>query len=211
MWQFLTQNWVGIAFVAAMLAMHLGGHRHGAGGHGAGFGGCGSHAGHAGHGDRSRDGQSGRQPGHAEHASRVERDRGHDPDRMTPVTPGRPDLVDRSSAGRDCTPPPAGSTGGWQDPVGPERSRGRAQSRIPDPTLDRSLDAAPESTVESTVESTMGVTPQVTPDPTRDALSPDWDGPLAGDARVGRGVQGASGAVTGEPRQAGLSPQSWRS
>lgn len=50
MWQFLSQNWVGIVFVVAMLGMHLGGHRHGTGGHGAsGHGGpmpgCGGHAG----------------------------------------------------------------------------------------------------------------------------------------------------------------------
>jgi hypothetical protein len=48
---FFQQNWIGIAFVAAMLAMHLGGRRRG--GHSGGMhGGCG--AGQAGHSTRDR-------------------------------------------------------------------------------------------------------------------------------------------------------------
>lgn len=45
---FLQQNWVGILFVVAMLAMHFGGHRHGGqrghAGHRGMMGGCGGHA-----------------------------------------------------------------------------------------------------------------------------------------------------------------------
>ncbi len=42
--QFLQQNWIGIIFIVAMMAMHLGGHRHGGhGGHGGAMhGGCGA-------------------------------------------------------------------------------------------------------------------------------------------------------------------------
>jgi hypothetical protein len=53
---FIQQNWVGIILVAAMLAMHLGGHRHGGhGGPGLG-GGCG--AGHPRQGTRVGDDQT---------------------------------------------------------------------------------------------------------------------------------------------------------
>ena len=50
MWQFLSQNWIGIVFVVGMLGMHLGGHRHSAGGHGTSgdggaMSGCGGHGG----------------------------------------------------------------------------------------------------------------------------------------------------------------------
>ena len=44
---FLQQNWIGVLFVVAMLAMHLGGHRHGGqgghAGHGGSMSGCGGH------------------------------------------------------------------------------------------------------------------------------------------------------------------------
>ena len=44
---FLQQNWIGMLFVVAMLAMHFGGHRHGGqaghGGHGGTMRGCGGH------------------------------------------------------------------------------------------------------------------------------------------------------------------------
>jgi hypothetical protein len=45
MFDFLQQNWIGILFIVAMLAMHFGGHRHcGQGGHGGMMGGCGGHS-----------------------------------------------------------------------------------------------------------------------------------------------------------------------
>ena len=44
---FLQQNWIGVLFVVAMLAMHFGGHRHGGqgghAGHGGSMSGCGGH------------------------------------------------------------------------------------------------------------------------------------------------------------------------
>lgn len=47
MTQFLQQNWVWVILIGAMLAMHLGGHRHGGQpGHGARHAGCGGHAAH---------------------------------------------------------------------------------------------------------------------------------------------------------------------
>ena len=51
--QFLQQNWLWVILIGGMLAVHLGGHRHGGhSGHGgATHGGCGGHAAHgsAGH------------------------------------------------------------------------------------------------------------------------------------------------------------------
>jgi hypothetical protein len=48
MFDFLQRNWIGIAFVLGMLAMHFGGHRRrgegGHGGHGGMMGGCGGHS-----------------------------------------------------------------------------------------------------------------------------------------------------------------------
>lgn len=45
--QFLQQNWLWVILIGAMLAMHLGGHRHGGqSGQGATHAGCGGHAAH---------------------------------------------------------------------------------------------------------------------------------------------------------------------
>lgn len=61
--QFLEQNLLWVILIGAMLAMHLGGHRHGAqAGHGATHAGCG---GHALHGTLGREEHSGSRPRNA--------------------------------------------------------------------------------------------------------------------------------------------------
>lgn len=58
MFEYIQRNWVGVLLVVGVLAMHLGGHRHG--GHGQLTHGCGGHDGQGGH---EQDGQRQRHAG----------------------------------------------------------------------------------------------------------------------------------------------------
>lgn len=82
--QFLQQNWLWVILIGAMLAMHLGGHRHGGkSGHGvATHGGCGGHAEH---------GTSGREE-HRDHGSTAPGQGPSDPSRTSAGPPSARDF-----------------------------------------------------------------------------------------------------------------------